>query len=356
MPSPLDSEQPARRFLRRGAVTGLVDPSAGDPSLQGSQAESPAEAPVPDWERYDMAPRRRQAGRPAVPGLPVIPQAHAQRARRFRLGLWPFFGFATIAGVLFTWFTVSTVYPPRREETEAIMAGTKDAENVKAGTPWWEISRLVAGIFFRSIATAWGGYRLINRGSRCLVDFLSRGSFARNIIDNEPLVICITLLGYAVLPTVTSVIWTTALPGFCYAEHNVLRFWPPRKRNDIKAILDGWIGLATIHVKAEGSFARVIKCKITLGRVLVWMLGVGVWTTAEIYYGPCRYFSFVWRLWFSVMGISFGSWFLGNAEALIVKKREAVGLVHLEFVAYLIIFYVARWVDLQGYCTSPNCW
>ncbi|KZL74050.1 hypothetical protein CT0861_00186 [Colletotrichum tofieldiae] len=355
MSSLLDSELPARRFLRRGAVTGLVDPSVGDPSLQGLQAEWPAEAPVPDWERYDMTPREPQLRRPLM--LP-IPQARPQRVRRVRIRFWLAIGFAAIAGVIVGWAVVFSVFrPPRREATKAIMVEIQDAEHVKARSTWWEASRLTAGIGFRSIVVLWGGYRLITRGSQCLVGLFARGSFAQKIFNNGSLMNLLALLGCAILPTAMSAFWTTPLPGgFCNPEHNILRFWPPRTRNDIKAILDGWIGLATIHLKFEGGFARVVKCKITIGRILMWLLGVGVWTTVEICYGPCHYFPLVWRLWFSVMGVSLASWFLGNAEALIVKEWEAVGSVHVELVAYLVAFYVVRWVNLQGYCAMPGCW
>ncbi|KAK2039601.1 hypothetical protein LZ31DRAFT_81400 [Colletotrichum somersetense] len=332
---------------------GPMDPSTGDPSLRGSQAELPPEAPAPDRERYDMAPRQPHA---EVPADLAIPQARGQRDRRLRLGLWPSVGFAAMAGILVIWFIVFTNYSSCQEDTAAISIETNDAGYVKIGKTWWEIAWLVVSGVFKSIATAWGGYRLIIRGSRCLIDFLSRPSFARNMIENETMVSCIALLGCAILPTAMSAFRTTPLPAFCYASHNILRFWPPRTRNDIKAILDGWIGLAANHVNCEGSVARMVNCKITLGRTLMWMLGVGFWTMAEIYLGPCRYFSLMWRFWFTIMNVSFVSWFLGSADALIVANLEAVGPVHLEMVGYLLTLYIVRLADLKGYCTSPNCW
>ncbi|GKT45267.1 uncharacterized protein ColSpa_05448 [Colletotrichum spaethianum] len=351
----LDSELPARRFLRRGAVTELVDPSAVDPNLQGLQAEWPAEAPVPDWKRYNMAPRQRQLGGPHIL---AIPQARAHRGGRVRIGVWLSVSLAAIAGVVIMWAVIfNIVWLPRREGTEAIMVEIRDAEHVKDRKSWWETSWLVAGIVFRGIVAMWGGYRLFTRGSQCLFNSLPRGSSAQKLFNNEFLKTFTFLLGYTILPTATSALWTIVVPGgFCYPEHNILRFWPPHTRNDIKAVLEGWIELATLHIKVEASFSRMVKCKNTIGQVLVWMLGVGVWTTVEILYGPCRYFPLVWKSWFSVLGISLASWFLGNAEALFVKELKAVGSVHVEFVAYLVIFYVARWVDLQGYCTRPSCW
>ncbi|KZL84147.1 hypothetical protein CI238_02721 [Colletotrichum incanum] len=337
MSSLLDSQLPARRFLRRGAVTGLVDPSAGDSSLQGLQTEWPAEALVPNWERYEITLREPQPRRPLV--MP-IPRARAQRVRRVRIGLWLAISFAAIAEVVVVWAVVFNVFFfPRREATKAIMVETLDAGRVKARSPWWETACLLSGIVFRIIVVLWRGYHLITRGSQCLVDFLACRSFARKIFINEPLMNCITMLSCAILPTAMSAFWTTPLPGgFCNPEHNILRFWPPRTRNDIKAILNAWIGLATVRLKFEGAFVRVVKCKITIGRVLMWILGVGVWTTVEIYYAPCHYFPLVWRLWFSIMSVSFASWVLGNAEALIVKEWEAVESLHVELLAYLVTF------------------
>ncbi|KAK2031384.1 NAD(P)-binding protein [Colletotrichum zoysiae] len=114
-----------------------------------------------------------------------------------------------MAGILVIWFIAFTNYSSPREDTTAILIETSDVEHVKIGKTWWEIAWLFVSGMLKSIATAWGGYRLIIRGSRCLIDFLSRSSFARNMVENETMLFATTqnkTLVFKKIPTALPVV------------------------------------------------------------------------------------------------------------------------------------------------------
>ncbi|KAK1621600.1 hypothetical protein BDP81DRAFT_443371 [Colletotrichum phormii] len=242
----------------------------------------------------------------------------------------------------------------------SILGGNPKASVAQSSPPsgsWFKTATETAAIVIKTIIATLGGKYMITNGSQCLVDFFPAGSVPRSLLENNTLRQTLTLLSYFTLPTATSATVSSVVPGgFCDPKANIPRFWPPRTRDDIKAILDGWAGLAGLHLKTGGSMTQMSKWKWTFGRAFMWLLGIGTWTTVEIYFGPCWYYPLAWRFWFTIMSASLVSWVLGNAKRLLVREWASVGLVHLELMAYLAVFHLARQADLDGFCSKADCW
>ncbi|OHE92606.1 hypothetical protein CORC01_12117 [Colletotrichum orchidophilum] len=372
MPSLSDSELSARRtevghrrrprhFLRRGAVTELTDPSTGNPILQGIRDDRPMAASLQGWEHYNIAARPerdRDHDRPA-------PEQHVRLNEMSTVVFLLLFSL-TVAGLVIAKLAADAFlakvhwrlpFPSLGSILVGAVPKASEAPSPSSSPPWFKSVAEVGGIMFKGIVTVFGGNYMINNGTRCLIDFLPAGYMPRSLLNNGTITQVLTLIGFAILPTATSATFSVVAPGsFCDPKTNIFRFWPPRTRDDIKAMLDGWVGLAGLHFKMGGSMTQMAKWTWTFGRASMWLVGIGLWTTVEIYFGPCRYYPLVWRFWFSVMSVSLVSWFLGNADKLIVTKCKSIGLVHLELVAYLAACYVVRWAELDGFCSKADCW
>ncbi|KAI3553311.1 hypothetical protein CABS03_12678 [Colletotrichum abscissum] len=231
------------------------------------------------------------------------------------------------------------------------------AQSSSSSESWFRGATETAAIIFKTIIVILGGKYIITNGSQCLVDFFPAESGPRSLLENGTLRQTLTLMSYFILPTATSATVSSVVPnGFCNPKANILRWWPPRTRGDIRAILEGWSGLAGLHLKTGGSMTQMSKWRWSFGRAFMWLLGVGTWTTVEIYFGPCQYYLLAWRFWFSIVSVSLVSWFLGNAEKLIVTKWSSVGLLHVELAVYLAVFHLIRHADLDGFCSKADCW
>ncbi|KAF3803887.1 hypothetical protein GCG54_00008389 [Colletotrichum gloeosporioides] len=223
--------------------------------------------------------------------------------------------------------------------------------------PWFSTLREVITIISRFCLSAWGGQRLVAEGLRSLVHLSPHDSFTRKIYTDEAVTKRLALIAFAIYPTALSVgMATISLSGYCDPQYNAHRFWPPHTRDDIKDILESWTGLAMIHVRTGLSLQQMNRWRLSLGRAVVWGLGIATWVTVEIYMGPCWYFSRIWKVWFSVICVSFATWFIAHAQELIVKSRKSVGTAHLELLMYIGVVYIVRWVDVDGLCVKPTCW
>ncbi|KAL0930397.1 uncharacterized protein CTRU02_214472 [Colletotrichum truncatum] len=212
-------------------------------------------------------------------------------------------------------------------------------------------------IIIKASLCTWGAYSIIAKGLRCLVESMIQKSSPRRIADIEVIIDTLALIGFAVFPTAMAAAVPAIVPeGSCNPQFNVHRFLPLRTRDDIKGILESWVGLLMVHGRTGMSLQQFGKWRLTLARVAVWSVSLVGWVTVEVYMGPCWYLPRVWKFWFSIICISLMSWFLGNAESLIVTKWELLGKVHVQLALYLWVLYFVRWVNLDGYCVRPTCW
>lgn len=293
---------------------------------------------------------------------PPRPRAYVRFRTRVCIAMWLSVALTVVAGVIIVWALAFNFFWPKlprlgRQADQHENDVSKATWSFRSWLLWMESAGEVIGIILRALLVVLGGKRLISKGLRCLINFFPKESFPQDIFNNERLMNFLVLICFAILPTAISATFTTIVAGgFCNPDFNVFRFWPPRTRDDIKSILEGWAGLAAVHLKTGASLSQIVKWNLTIGRWLMWTLGVGVWTTTEIYIGPCRYYPLVWRFWFSILGVSLVSWFLKHADALIVKNWKSTGKAHVELLVFLGTFYVVRWVDQDGYCTKPSCW
>ncbi|TEA22098.1 hypothetical protein C8034_v006291 [Colletotrichum sidae] len=357
-----------RRFLRRGAVTGLVDPMAGHARLQGVPADWPPEPPHPPPPPPPEPPLRASFPPPA-PLQPlrdhdppaqilIVPRPPQQPRFRFvtaRSALW--LAVASTILVVASWLIFNLWW----SNVSFLWRRGTDPNSATSGS-WREASASsgkVATLLVRSVLISYGGHRLLKRGLASMVDFFPPTSYPRAIRDNRAAVSfnLLAIVAVALYPTAVSLAFATTVPeGFCDAKNNVHRFIPPRTRDDIKSILDGWFAVFMAHFKTGTSLQQLHRWQLTVGRGLVWVLAVAAWSVVEIGMGPCWYYSRVWSFWYAVLSMCFASWFVGRAEQLIVAKRELLCVAHLELVMFLAVLYIVKWVKLEGFCEEPGCW
>lgn len=331
-----------------------------DPELRGTRNDRPER----DQEHDGMAARLNPDHRDHE-HIPMAPEQHMQPDRMSTPVYLVLFSLAVI-GLVMAKVAMDAFLPPISlwipfPSLESILGGGGTEASVAQSSPssesWFKGATETVAIIFKTIIATLGGKHMITNGSQCLVDFFPVGSVLRSVLENNTFRQTFMLLSYFILPTATSATVSSAVPGgFCDPKANILRFWPPRTRDDIRAILDGWSGLASLYLKTGDSMTQMSKWNWTFGRAFMWLLGVGTWTTVEIYFSPCWYYPLAWRFWFSILSVSLVSWFLGNAEKLIVTKWASMGLVHLELMAYLAVFHLVRHADLDGFCSKANCW
>ncbi|KAK2748010.1 hypothetical protein CKAH01_18116 [Colletotrichum kahawae] len=205
--------------------------------------------------------------------------------------------------------------------------------------------------------SAWGGSHLVAQGLRSLIHLSPHDSFPRKIYNNVAITNRLALIGFAIYPTALSVGMATLVPhGYCEPEFNIHRFWPPHTRDDIKDILERWMSLAMLHGRIGLSVREMNRWRLTLGRGVVWGLGIAAWVTIEIYMGPCWYYPRVWKVWFPIICVSFAMWFVAHAQELIVRSWKSVGMAHLELLLFVGVVYIVRRVDVDGFCVQPTCW
>lgn len=227
----------------------------------------------------------------------------------------------------------------------------------KVWRPWFSTSREVITFISRFCLSAWGGQHLVAEGLRSVVHLSPRDSLARKIHNDEAVTKWLALIAFAIYPTALSVGMATISPdGYCDPQYNIHRFWPPHTRDDIKDILESWTSLVVIHARMGMSLHQMNRWRLTVGRAVVWGLGIAAWVTVEIYMGPCWYFSRVWKVWFSVICASFATWFVAHAQELTVRSWRLVGTAHLKLLLYIGVVHIVRWVDVDGFCVKPTCW
>ncbi|KAK1447252.1 hypothetical protein CMEL01_09091 [Colletotrichum melonis] len=232
--------------------------------------------------------------------IPMAPVEHLQPGRMSFPVYLVLFSLAVICLVM-TKVALDAFLPPINwwiplPSLWSVLGGRGSKSSVTQSSPssesWPKGATETAAIIIKTIMAILGGKYIIINGSQCLVNFLPVESAPRLLLENGTLRQTLTLMSYFILPTATSATISSVVPnGFCNPKANVLRFWPPRTRDDIRAILDGWSGLAGLHLKTGGSMTRMSKWKWTFGRAFVWLLGVG--TLAILVFDSVGLFSFV---------------------------------------------------------------
>lgn len=345
---------------RRGAVTGLVDPTPR-PQLQGTPSnnvdglnESERRRRRPRWRR-----RPRRARTPQPVEILVMPQ-RAQPIARYRT--WANIALAVAVLTHIVAAVVIVVLLLRNWKSIAVDLPTNPApsslDEASEDTSFITGITVATTIMIRFALLGYGGGHLLQLGLLSLGKLFNPSWYQWHIVENHPFPTYWLWLGYAALPFAVSALAPATIGNaICIEARNINNHIPVKTRDDIKAILEAWYASATVFFQFGTAFQQFNKWPLTFERFAIFSFFAGLAAVLELKIGLCRYNKLMWDIWFPILATCTGAWFTANAKGLIgIRRVENLNNDHVQLLLFLSVLYTVRWSPVDEYCTKSGCW